>query len=95
MSVRWEFVLFLAFPPDVRRVIYTTNLIESINARLRKVTRNRGPTQTDGTLNTSTACICGADSGDARTVMVRLTPTQGRSNETLNPYVNRPSVWGS
>jgi putative transposase len=37
-----EFVPFLAFPPTVRRVIYTTNLIESINARLRKVTRNRG-----------------------------------------------------
>jgi putative transposase len=32
----------LAFPPEVRRVIYTTNLIESMNARLRKVTRNRG-----------------------------------------------------
>jgi hypothetical protein len=28
--------------PEVRRVIYTTNLIESMNARLRKVTRNRG-----------------------------------------------------
>jgi hypothetical protein len=26
----------------VRRVVYTTNLVESINARLRKVTRNRG-----------------------------------------------------
>jgi transposase-like protein len=37
-----EFTPFLAFPPDVRRVVYTTNLIESINARLRKVTRNRG-----------------------------------------------------
>jgi putative transposase len=37
-----EFTPFLAFPPDVRRVIYTTNLIESVNARLRKVTRNRG-----------------------------------------------------
>ena len=37
-----EFTPFLAFPPDVRRVIYTTNLIESMNARLRKVTRNRG-----------------------------------------------------
>jgi putative transposase len=37
-----EFVPFLAFPPAVRRVVYTTNLIESINARLRKVTRNRG-----------------------------------------------------
>ena len=37
-----EFVPFLVFPPEVRRVIYTTNLIESMNARLRKVTRNRG-----------------------------------------------------
>jgi putative transposase len=37
-----EFTPFLAFPPEVRRVIYTTNLIESMNARLRKVTRNRG-----------------------------------------------------
>jgi putative transposase len=39
----WEqFTPFLTFPPEVRRVIYTTNLIESMNARLRKVTRNRG-----------------------------------------------------
>ena len=37
-----EFTPFLAFPPEVRKVIYTTNLIESMNARLRKVTRNRG-----------------------------------------------------
>ena len=37
-----EFTPFLAFPPEVRRVVYTTNLIESMNARLRKVTRNRG-----------------------------------------------------
>jgi putative transposase len=37
-----EFVPFLAFPPEVRRVTCTTNLIESMNARLRKVTRNRG-----------------------------------------------------
>ena len=39
---RAEFTPFLAFPPKVRRVIYTTNLVESMNARLRKVTRNRG-----------------------------------------------------
>ena len=38
----WEqFTPFLAFPPEVRRVIYTTNLIESMNARLRKVTGTR------------------------------------------------------
>lgn len=39
----WEtFIPFLAFPPDVRRVVYTTNMIESINYQLRKVTKNRG-----------------------------------------------------
>lgn len=37
-----EFVPFLQFPPELRKVVYSTNLIESINARLRKVTRNRG-----------------------------------------------------
>lgn len=42
-----EFVPFLAFPPEVRRVVYTTNLIESMNARLRKVTRNRGEFPTE------------------------------------------------
>ena len=42
-----EFTPFLAFPPEVRRVIYTTNLIESMNARLRKVTRNRGQFPTE------------------------------------------------
>jgi len=39
----WErFVPFLAFPPELRKVIYTTNSIESLNYQLRKVTRNRG-----------------------------------------------------
>jgi len=42
-----QFTPFLAFPPDIRRVIYTTNMIESLNAQLRKVTRNRGHFPTD------------------------------------------------
>ena len=33
---------FFAYPPEIRKVIYTTNAIESINASLRKVTRKRG-----------------------------------------------------
>ncbi|MEV6994413.1 transposase [Streptomyces sp. NPDC093228] len=37
-----EFTPYLAFPPAIRKVVYSTNLIESINARLRKTTRNRG-----------------------------------------------------
>lgn len=39
----WDrFTPFLAFPPELRRVIYTTNSIESLNYQLRKVTKNRG-----------------------------------------------------
>ena len=38
----WErFTPFLAFPPMLRRVIYTTNSIESLNYQLRKIIRNR------------------------------------------------------
>jgi len=37
-----EFIPFLAFPPALRKVIYTTNAIESLNYQLRKVTKNRG-----------------------------------------------------
>jgi putative transposase len=33
---------FFSYPPAIRKVIYTTNAIESIQAQLRKVTRNRG-----------------------------------------------------
>jgi transposase-like protein len=39
----WDKVTpFFAFPPEVRRVIYTTNAIESVNARLRKIIKTRG-----------------------------------------------------
>ncbi len=39
----WDQVIpFFAFPPSVRKVIYTTNAIESVNARLRKIIKTRG-----------------------------------------------------
>jgi putative transposase len=39
----WEHVIpFFAFPPDVRRVIYTTNAIESLHMQLRKIIKTRG-----------------------------------------------------
>jgi transposase-like protein len=37
-----EFIPFLSFPPEVRQIIYTTNTIESLNARFRRSTRVRG-----------------------------------------------------
>jgi transposase-like protein len=39
----WEQVIpFFAYPPEVRRVIYTTNALESVNMQLRKIIKNRG-----------------------------------------------------
>jgi transposase-like protein len=39
----WDRIIpFFAFPPAIRRVIYTTNAIESVNARLRKIIKTRG-----------------------------------------------------
>jgi len=38
---------FFAYPPEIRRAIYTTNAIESLNNGLRKVTKNRGAFPSD------------------------------------------------
>ena len=48
----WDRVIpFFAFPPAIRRVIYTTNAIESINARLRKIIKTRGHFPSDDAAN--------------------------------------------
>jgi putative transposase len=41
---------FFDYPPEVRRVIYTTNAIESVNMSLRKITKNRGSFPNDEAL---------------------------------------------
>jgi putative transposase len=47
----WELVIpFFDFAPEVRKVIYTTNMIENINGQLRKSTRNRGHFPSDEAL---------------------------------------------
>jgi putative transposase len=39
----WERVIpFFQFPEDIRKIIYTTNAVESLHMSLRKVTKNRG-----------------------------------------------------
>jgi len=44
----WEHVIpFLAFPPEVRRVIYTTNAIEALNRQLRKAVKTKGSFPTE------------------------------------------------
>ena len=42
----WEQIIpFYSYPPEIRKVIYTTNAIESLNMTLRKIIKNRGQFQ--------------------------------------------------
>ena len=41
---------FFDYPPEIRKVIYTTNAIESVNMSLRKITKNRGSFPNDESL---------------------------------------------
>jgi transposase-like protein len=44
----WNRIIpFFAFPPDIRKAIYTTHAIESMNMSLRKVLRNHRSFPTD------------------------------------------------
>jgi putative transposase len=42
---------FFDYPPEIRRIIYTTNAIESVNMSLRKITKNRGSFPSDEALS--------------------------------------------
>ena len=47
----WQQIIpFFGYPPEIRKVIYTTNAIESINMSLRKITKNRGSFPSDDAL---------------------------------------------
>ena len=37
-----ELITFLKYPQEIRRALYTTNAIESVNRSLRKISKNRG-----------------------------------------------------
>jgi putative transposase len=48
---RWENVIpFFGYPEPIRKVVYTTNAVESLNAQLRKVTKKRGAFPTDNSV---------------------------------------------
>jgi len=47
----WESLsTFFQYPEELRRLVYTTNPIESVNRQLRKVTKNKGVFPTDTSL---------------------------------------------
>lgn len=46
--LNWERLsVFFAYPPEIRKVIYTTNAIESVNDSLRRIIKNRGSFPSD------------------------------------------------
>ncbi len=49
-KTRIAFKMF-SCPPEIRKAIYTTNAIESVNMSLRKVTKNRGSFPSDESIN--------------------------------------------
>lgn len=48
-----ELATFFDFPPEIRKIIYTTNLIENLNGKIRKYTRNKMSFPTDKALQKS------------------------------------------
>ena len=81
-----EFVPFLDLPPEIRRVVYTTNAIESINYQLRKVSKTRGQFPSDDAVyKILYLAVCDIETrdksrgGDAKkkTILSRGSTTQG------------------
>lgn len=48
-----ELTTFFNFPPEIRKIIYTTNLIENLNGKIRKYTKNKMSFPTDQALKKS------------------------------------------
>lgn len=48
-----ELTIFFDFPPEIRRIIYTTNMIENLNGKIRKYTKNKMSFPTDKALKKS------------------------------------------
>lgn len=50
----WEdLTVFFDFPVEIRKIIYTTNLIENLNGKIRKYTKNKGSFPDDNSVKKS------------------------------------------
>ncbi len=87
----WEqFTPFLAFPPQVRKIIYTTNAIEGLNYQLRKIIKNRGHFPSDeAVVKLLWLAICDIEDKRAR-APGEGTPPQARQP----PHRTRPARRG-
>jgi len=80
----WErFIPFLEFAPELRRIIYTTNSIESLNFQLRKIIKNRGHFPTDDSV-IKLLWLAIRDIEDKR--------AREREKERIKPKIDRKSV---
>lgn len=85
----WErFIPFLEFPPAVRKIIYTTNAIESLNYQLRKIIKNRGHFPNDqAAVKLLWLAICNIEDKRARERARlhddRLAPRNGKTTNRL------------
>ena len=85
----WQrFTPFLAFPPMLRRVVYTTNAIESLNYQLRKINKNRGhfPSE-EAAIKPLWPGICNIE--DKRAAQ-RLTDAGKPPQQTNSPHTPHP-----
>jgi len=48
-----ELTVFFGFPPEIRKIIYTTNIIENLNGKIRKYTKSKGSFPTDDAVKKS------------------------------------------
>ncbi|MEO7650082.1 MAG: transposase, partial [Bryobacteraceae bacterium] len=54
---QWECVIpFFAFPEEVRKVVYTTNAVESLHMTLRKIIKTRGSFPTEEVDQIAVSC---------------------------------------
>jgi putative transposase len=93
----WErFIPFLAFPPAVRKIIYTTNAIESLNYQLRKIIKNRGHFPNDqAAVKLLWLAICNIEDKRARERIRQRSDRAGpRDSKTTNRLVEGALVTG-
>ena len=83
---------FLAFPAELRRVIYTTNSIVSLNYQLRKIIKNRGHFPNDqAVVKLLWLAICDIEDKRARNARGR----GGEEISTLKPRVSQQAAGSS
>ncbi|KAA0016360.1 IS256 family transposase [Antrihabitans cavernicola] len=93
----WErFIPFLAFPPELRKIIYTTNAIESLNYQLRKIIKNRGHFPNDqAAVKLLWLAICNIEDKRARErAKLAADRTRPRDGKMVNRLVEGASVNG-